>query len=52
MAKDKKICKWSKSDIEKRFDKLRDIVSEPTHVCANCGRVARKKKLLCKPIGL
>jgi hypothetical protein len=48
MAKTKTMCKWSKSDIEKRFDKFKDLVGEPTHACANCGRVARKKKALCK----
>ncbi len=52
MAKAKKMCKWSKADIEKRFDKFREMVSVPTHACSNCGRVAKKKKALCKPIDL
>lgn len=52
MAKAKKMCKWGKGDIEKRFKKFKEIVGEPSHACANCGRVANKKKMLCKPIDL
>jgi len=52
MAKAKKMCKWSKSDIKKHFDKFKETVSEPKYACANCARVAGKKKSLCKPIDL
>ena len=28
------------------------LVSNPTHICRRCGRLANKKKLLCKSIKL
>jgi hypothetical protein len=48
----KNLCKWSKKTREKHLDELRDIVKQPTHLCAKCGRAAAGKKQLCKPVPL
>jgi hypothetical protein len=45
----KVLCKWSKAQIAKNKDQLLEIVSEPRHLCKDCGRVADQKKWLCKP---
>ncbi|HEY5791902.1 MAG TPA: hypothetical protein VIS74_01300 [Chthoniobacterales bacterium] len=45
----KTLCDWSKSDIEKHFDKLCELVQEPRFVCRKCARSARSSKSLCKP---
>ncbi len=26
------------------------LIRSPTHVCQKCGRVANRKKLLCRPV--
>lgn len=43
------MCEWKKDDYEEKFDKLRSIVSQPTHVCTRCGRVANDPERLCRP---
>lgn len=48
MAKEKNMCKWKKDEIKKDFEDYVKIVKEPAYVCCKCGRVADKKKLLCK----
>lgn len=45
----KTLCDWSKSDIEKHFDKLCDIVRDPRFTCRKCARSAHDAKSLCKP---
>ena len=52
MAKNKTMCKWDKSSIDKDFDDFKKMVTSPTHACGKCGRVANDKKALCKPIKL
>jgi hypothetical protein len=52
MAKVKKMCKWGKGGIEKDFDKFTDMVRKPAYACGKCGRVARVKKAVCKPVAL
>jgi len=47
--KPKKLCKWKKKDIEKRFGELVNLVSEPEYVCRKCGRAAHDKDCLCRP---
>ncbi len=51
-AKVKTFCKWSRKDIEKRFDLLAELVDEPRFVCKKCARSSNDKKLLCKPAAL
>ncbi|WP_234041954.1 hypothetical protein [Persicirhabdus sediminis] len=48
----KTFCKWSRKDIEKRFDLLAELVDEPRFVCKKCARSSNDKKLLCKPAAL
>ena len=45
----KNLCKWKKKDIEKHFDVLSEVVSDPEYICAKCARVSGKKKNLCNP---
>lgn len=45
----KTLCDWSKSDIEKKFDKLQKIIGHPTYICRKCARSASTSKVLCKP---
>ncbi|HEY5705546.1 MAG TPA: hypothetical protein VIS96_08240 [Terrimicrobiaceae bacterium] len=45
----KTLCEWSKRDIEKRSDKLLELVAEPRFFCRKCARVANTPKVLCKP---
>ncbi len=33
-------------------EELKRLVRRPKYVCRQCGRVARKKRLLCEPISL
>jgi hypothetical protein len=52
MAKTRKMCKWSRKDLEKDFDAFRDLVKKPAYACMRCGHVARVKQALCKPEAL
>ena len=36
----------------KEFEKIRELVQKPTHICFNCGRVADSAKNLCNPMPL
>jgi hypothetical protein len=47
----KRLCDWKKEQLDD-LDSYRDIVLDPQHVCKECGRVANKKKWLCKPAPL
>jgi len=48
----KHLCDWKKSQIIDNLDSYRELVLEPRFVCKDCGRVANKKTLLCKPLAL
>lgn len=50
--KEKRLCKWNEDDIDKKFEKFRDIVRNPKFVCKKCGRVADDMKWLHKPAAL
>ena len=50
--KEKRMCKWSEKDFDKKFDKFVAIVSNPKFACKKCLRVADKKKWLHKPVSL
>ena len=45
----KVLCKWSKARLRKDAALLHELVSDPTHVCLDCGRAAGDKKVLCEP---
>lgn len=36
----------------KKFDKIKQLVTEPQFICFNCGRVADSDKNLCNPMPL
>lgn len=48
----KGLCKIKKSHRQKDLASYINLVNAPTHVCGKCGRVANKKKMLCKPISM
>ncbi len=50
--KEKRLCKWKEDDISKKLDKFTSMVIDPQFLCKKCGRVARKKKWLHKPVSL
>ena len=46
----KELCKIQEALIRKDLRAYVALVDAPKHVCKKCGRVANKKKLLCKPV--
>jgi len=44
----KTMCDLDGSAIKKNLDEIAAIVRKPKYICANCARVANKKKYLCK----
>jgi hypothetical protein len=52
MGKDKHLCKWKKAERIEKLSNYRSIVEKPGFLCGDCGRVAAKKKHLCKPLRL
>jgi len=49
MSKNKSLCDWHKTEIEKHFSELVEIISQPRYLCKKCARAAKKKQFLCKP---
>ena len=45
----KELCKIQGKLMACDMDSYIQLVDNPKHVCKKCGRVANKKKLLCKP---
>ena len=50
--KTRSLCEWKGKDIEKNFKAFSSLVRSPKYACSKCGRVAKSKKNLCKPIAL
>ena len=48
----KELCKLKKSLMKDDLDAYCKLVDKPTVVCEKCGRVANKKKFVCKPRAL
>lgn len=48
--KAKVLCKWKTDDYTRERETLEAIVMEPRFLCLKCGRVANRKKWLCKPV--
>lgn len=50
MSDKKTLCDLEKTgQIQADFEAYKDLVRKGRYVCRRCGRVARKKKLLCRP---
>jgi hypothetical protein len=47
--KKKSLCKWGKSEIDKNWDALHDLLAESKYACRKCLRSSRLKGTLCKP---
>ena len=45
----KQLCSWKPKRIRKRRKELVELIVDPTHLCAKCGRAANRKRVLCKP---
>ena len=53
MVLDKSLCDLEKQGfVETNFKDYKKLVRYGRYVCADCGRVARKKKNLCNPKNL
>lgn len=46
------LCKLSKSDVLKALELIAREVRTARFLCRKCGRAARHKRLLCKPVPL
>jgi hypothetical protein len=46
----KHLCDWKADDLAAKREAYRHLVREPRHLCRECGRVAAKRKQLCKPV--
>ena len=50
MAKgNKALCEWKKKDLERNRGEYIEKVRPAQYLCTKCGRVAARKKDLCKP---
>lgn len=48
----KTICKWDRRTLEEALPLLAQQVLHAKYICRKCGRAARDKHLLCKPVKL
>jgi len=48
--KNKKLCDWNKSEINKNQKLLISIVKTPSHYCKKCVRTANEDNYLCKAV--
>lgn len=45
----KRMCKWNKEKLQKKFDDFQEAVGNADYACLKCGRVSAAKQKLCKP---
>ena len=45
----KQLCKYSRCDIKKDIEHLKELVKNPEFICHKCAIVSNDKKRLCKP---
>lgn len=50
--KDSGLCEWKNGTYLDDIELFKKIVTDFRYACKKCGRVAREKKRLCKPIRL
>lgn len=48
----KELCKIEEVAIRRDLEAHMKLVNKPKYICKKCGRVANKKKSLCKPTKL
>lgn len=48
----KRLCKFSKSEIETNLIEISRIISEPEFICTKCARSANISNVLCNPKAL
>ena len=48
----KELCKIQEELIKSDLEAYMKLVNRPKYICKKCGRVANKKKLLCKAVKL
>jgi hypothetical protein len=51
-SKQKTMCKLGPEGIQEQIGEIIAQRKKPKVICQRCGRVARKKKLVCKPAAL
>lgn len=45
------LCKLVKRDyLKKHFKEYQELVTNPLFICRKCGRVAKEKQYLCRPV--
>jgi rubrerythrin len=45
------LCKLVKRDyLKKNFKEFQELVTDPLFICRKCGRVAKEKQYLCRPV--
>ena len=45
------LCKLVKrDDLKKHFKEFQQLVTDPLFICRKCGRVAKEKQYLCRPV--
>lgn len=50
MSKQKTLCDWDRTDIEKNMTYILSLTSSPKYICRKCARVANDEDVLCKPL--
>jgi hypothetical protein len=50
VSKNKTLCDWDRTDIEKNMVDILKIINSPRYICRKCARVARIEDMLCKPV--
>jgi len=48
----KTLCDWKPKHFTQRSEEFAELVSSPCFFCRKCGRVASKRKALCKAMSL
>lgn len=44
------LCDLDKKEIEKKLERIKQMVNAPKYVCRKCARAANKEDYVCKPV--